>query len=96
MSISLPAALPARRTLLAEGVEVLDRDQLRAWGRRPLRVCLVNLMPNKPVTETQIARLLGATSIPVELTLCLPDGYRSRSTPVEHLGSLPALVEYPP
>ena len=85
MSISLPAALPARRTLLAEGVEVLDRDQLRAWGRRPLRVCLVNLMPNKPVTETQIARLLGATSIPIELTLCLPDGYRSRSMPVDHL-----------
>ena len=85
MSISLPAGLPARRTLLAEGIEVLDRDQLRAWGRRPLRVCLVNLMPNKPVTETQIARLLGATSIPVELTLCLPDGYRSRSTPAEHL-----------
>ncbi|HSY86568.1 MAG TPA: homoserine O-succinyltransferase [Verrucomicrobiae bacterium] len=85
MSISLPAGLPARRTLLAEGIEVLDRDQLRAWGRRPLRVCLVNLMPNKPVTETQIARLLGAISIPVELTLCLPDGYRSRSTPVDHL-----------
>ena len=85
MSISLPAGLPARRMLLAEGIEVLDRDQLRAWGRRPLRVCLVNLMPNKPVTETQIARLLGATSIPVELTLCLPDGYRSRSTPVDHL-----------
>ena len=85
MSISLPAGLPARRTLLAEGIEVLDRNQLHAWGRRPLRVCLVNLMPNKPVTETQIARLLGATSIPVELTLCLPDGYRSRSTPVEHL-----------
>ena len=87
MSISLPAGLPARRTLLAEGIEVLDRDQLRAWGRQPLRVCLVNLMPNKPVTEAQIARLLGATSIPVELTLCLPDGYRSRSTPVDHLAS---------
>jgi len=86
MSILLPAGLPARRALLAEGVEVLeDRDQLRAWGRRPLRLCLVNLMPNKAVTETQIARLLGGTSIPVELTLCLPDGYRSRSTPVDHL-----------
>jgi len=85
MSISLPAALPARRTLLAEGVEVLDRDQLRAWGRRPLRLCLVNLMPNKAVTETQIARLIGGTSIPVELTLSLPDGYRSRSTPVDHM-----------
>jgi homoserine O-succinyltransferase len=85
MSIALPAELPARRTLLAEGVEVLDRDQLRSWGRRPLRLCLVNLMPNKAVTETQIARLVGGTSIPVELTLCLPEGYRSRSTPVDHM-----------
>jgi len=85
MSIALPAGLPARRTLLAEGVEVLDPDQLQSWGRRPLRVCLVNLMPNKPATETQIARLLGATSIPVALTLCLPDSYRPKSTPADHL-----------
>jgi homoserine O-succinyltransferase/O-acetyltransferase len=85
MPIALPADLPARWTLLAEGVEVLDGDQLHAWGRRPLRLCLINLMPAKAVTETQIARLLGATTIPVELTLCLPDGYSSRSTPAEHL-----------
>jgi homoserine O-succinyltransferase/O-acetyltransferase len=85
MPIALPSGLPARQTLLAEGIEVLDRDQLRAWGRRPLRLCLVNLMPGKAATETQIARLLGATSIPVEVTLCLPEGYRSKSTPVEHL-----------
>jgi homoserine O-succinyltransferase/O-acetyltransferase len=85
MSIALPAGLPARQMLLAEGVEVLDRDQIRSWGRRPLRLCLVNLMPNKAVTEIQIARLLGGTSIPVELTLCLPDGYRSRSTPADHM-----------
>ncbi len=85
MSIALPAGLPARQTLQAEGIEVVERDQIRSWGRRPLRLCLVNLMPNKPATEGQIARLLGATSIPVELTLCLPDGYRSRSTPADHL-----------
>jgi homoserine O-succinyltransferase len=85
MSIVLPSGLPARRTLLAEGIEVLDRDQLWAWGSHPLRLCLVNLMPNKAVTETQFARLLGATSIPVELILCLPDGYRSKSTPIDHL-----------
>ena len=85
MSVALPTGLPARPTLLAEGIEVLDRDQVRSWGRRPLRLCLVNLMPNKAVTETQVARLLGATSIPVELTLCLPDGYRSKSTPTDHM-----------
>ena len=85
MSITLPAGLPARRALLAEGIEVLSREELGGSGLRPLRLCLVNLMPNKAVTETQIARLAGATSIPVELVLCLPDGYRPRSTPADHL-----------
>jgi len=85
MSITLPAGLPARRALLAEGIEVLSREELGSSGLRPLRLCLVNLMPNKAVTETQIARLVGATSIPVELVLCLPDSYRSRSTPADHL-----------
>ena len=69
MSIALPIGLPARATLAAEGVEVLTSDELHRRGGRPLRICLVNLMPNKIVTETQICRLLGATPIPVALTL---------------------------
>ena len=85
MPIALPPGLPARRTLLAEGIEVLDRDQLRFLGRRALRVCLVNLMPKKAVTEAQIARLLGGTPIPVDLTLCLPRGYRSKSMSDDHM-----------
>src|SRR4029453_2181786 len=87
MSIALPRGLPARRTLVAEGVEVLSGNELRRWGRRPLRLCLVNLMPNKIVTETQIARLLGATSMMVELTLCVPDSYRSKTAPADHMAS---------
>jgi len=87
MSIALPRGLPAWRTLVAEGVDVLSGDELRRSGRRPLRLCLVNLMPNKIVTETQIARLLGATAIPVELTLCVPDSYRSKTTPADHIAS---------
>jgi homoserine O-succinyltransferase len=85
MPIALPAGLPARQSLLAEGIEVLTAAELRRRSGRPLRLCLVNLMPNKAATEKQIARLVGATPIAVELTLCLPDGYRSRSTPSDHL-----------
>jgi homoserine O-succinyltransferase len=85
MPIALPEGLPARRTLLAEGIDVLDGEELRCRGVHPLRLCLVNLMPNKAVTESQIARLLGGTSIPVELTLCLPNGYRSKSTPIDQM-----------
>ena len=87
MSIALPVGLPARATLAAEGVEVLTGNEWRGRGGRPLRICLVNLMPNKTATETQICRLLGATSIPVALTLCVPDSYRSKTTPASHIAS---------
>lgn len=87
MSIALPIGLPARATLAAEGVEVLTGDELHRRGGRPLRICLVNLMPNKIATETQICRLLGATPIPVALTLCLPDSYRSKTMPASHIAA---------
>jgi homoserine O-succinyltransferase len=87
MSIALPVGLPARQILLDEGVEVLTGDELHRRVHRPLRLCLINLMPNKIVTEVQIARLLGVTSIPVELTLCVPDSYRSNTTPADHLAT---------
>jgi homoserine O-succinyltransferase len=87
LSIALPIGLPARSTLTAEGIEVLTTDELHRRADRPLRICLVNLMPNKIVTETQICRLLGATPIPVALTLCLPDSYRSKTTPASHVAS---------
>src|SRR5262249_36066190 len=59
-----------------------------AWrGSGPLRIRLVNLMPNKVATETQIARLVGATPIPVALTLCVPDSYRSKTTPQSHIST---------
>jgi homoserine O-succinyltransferase/O-acetyltransferase len=85
LPISLPAGLPARNLLQAESLEVLEEGALSAWGRRPLRVCLVNLMPNKPAAEMQFARLLAGTPIPVELSLALPDGYHPKSTAPAHL-----------
>lgn len=87
MPIALPRELPACGTLAAEGVDVRSADDPRRPGRRPLRICLVNLMPTKIATETQIARMLGGTPIPVELVLCVPDSYRSKTTPAEHIAS---------
>ena len=87
MSIALPIGLPARTTLAAEGIEILAGDELDRRGRRPLRICLVNLMPNKIATETQICRLLGATSLPVAVTLCVPDSYRSKTAPESHVAT---------
>lgn len=79
MPISLPIGLPAASALAAEGVTVVSSAALRSGAARPLRICLVNLMPKKTATETQIGRLLGAPPIPVDVTLCVPDSYRSRS-----------------
>ena len=87
MSIALPLGLPARETLAAERIDVLSKDDLRRRPGRPLRICLVNLMPNKIVTEAQFSRLLGGTSIAVDLTLCVPDSYRSKTTPAAHLAA---------
>jgi len=87
LPIALPVGLPARLTLVGEGLEIMTGDELHRRDSRPLRICLVNLMPNKIVTETQICRLLGATSIPVAVTLCVPDSYRSKTTPARHIAT---------
>ena len=87
MSISLPIGLPAAAALAAEGVAVAGGAAPSGYGARPLRICLVNLMPKKTATEIQICRLLGATATPVEVTLCVPDSYQSRSTPESHIAA---------
>lgn len=87
MAIKLPAGLPAGRILREEGVDVFDGTGALFPGARPLRVALLNLMPTKADTEVQIARLLGSSGRPIELTLLVPDSYRSRTTPAEHLAA---------
>jgi homoserine O-succinyltransferase/O-acetyltransferase len=87
LPISLPNGLPVATALAADGVAVVSGAALHSGGMRPLRICLVNLMPKKTATETQICRLLGATAIPVEVTLCVPDCYQSRSTPESHIAA---------
>ncbi|MGF1611419.1 MAG: homoserine O-succinyltransferase [Kiloniellales bacterium] len=87
MSILLPEGLPARRQLASEGVALLDRPVPARDGQSRLRVALVNLMPRKAITETQIARLLGSTPHRVELTLLVPASYRARTTDPDHLAA---------
>lgn len=86
MPIALPDGLPARRTLHDEGIDVTGRDEPRRLGR-PLRICLVNLMPDKIATETQFARLLGAAAVPVELVFSVPDSYSTSSAPPGHMAA---------
>lgn len=87
MPIILPEGLPACRCLRAEGLEVMGREASDARALRPLRIGLLNLMPTKAKTETQIARLLAMALQTVELVLFAPDGYRPKSTPAAHMAS---------
>ncbi|RAI32631.1 homoserine O-acetyltransferase MetA [Rhodoplanes serenus] len=85
MPIKIPDDLPACATLEAEGVMVMrDTDAVRQ-DIRPLRIGLLNLMPNKIRTEAQLARLLGATPLQVELTLVKITNHVARHTPSEHM-----------
>jgi homoserine O-succinyltransferase len=85
MPIKIPDDLPARATLAAEGVMVMREADAVRQDIRPMRIGLLNLMPNKIRTETQIARLLGATPLQVELTLVKMTNHVARNTPSEHI-----------
>ncbi|WP_439817030.1 homoserine O-acetyltransferase MetA [Zavarzinia sp. CC-PAN008] len=87
MPIKIPDDLPARRTLETEGVMVMRETDAVRQDIRPLRIGLLNLMPNKISTETQIARLIGATPLQVELSLLRISNHVSRNTPADHMAS---------
>jgi homoserine O-succinyltransferase len=77
--------LPARSVLEKEGVLILGETDAVRQDIRPLRIGLLNLMPNKIVTETQIARLIGATPLQVEMVLVRITNHVARNTSPEHL-----------
>ena len=77
--------LPARRTLEAEGVIVMGETEAARQDIRPLRIALLNLMPDKITTETQIARVLGATPLQVEFELLRISDHVSKNTAAGHI-----------
>lgn len=87
MPIRIPDSLPARKTLEAEGVMVMDSTRAARQDIRPLQIGLLNLMPNKERTETQFARLIGATPLQVDLTLVRITEHQSKNTPEDYLNT---------
>jgi homoserine O-succinyltransferase/O-acetyltransferase len=85
MPIRIPDQLPARRILEQEGVMLITDETASRQDIRPLRIGLLNLMPNKIKTETQFARLIGATPLQVELSLIRITNHTSKNTPQEHM-----------
>ncbi|WP_134324063.1 homoserine O-acetyltransferase MetA [Cumulibacter soli] len=85
MPVNIPHDLPARATLEAENIFVMSDDQASHQDIRPLKIAILNLMPLKVTTETQLMRMLGSTSLQVEVTLLRTSSHQSRNTPSEHL-----------
>jgi homoserine O-succinyltransferase len=87
MPIKIVDGLPAFAALETEGVMVMRETDAVRQDIRPMRIGLLNLMPNKIRTETQIARLLGATPLQVELELIRITNHVARNTSSEHISS---------
>ena len=85
MPIKIPQNLPAYDVLRAEGVMVMDDGQAARQDIRPLRIGLLNLMPKKIQTETQFARLIGATPLQIDLSLIRMSEHRTKNTAAAHM-----------
>ncbi len=85
MPIKIPNELPAHKTLTEENIFVMTETRAMTQDIRPLRIAIVNLMPTKVDTETQLLRLLGNTALQVETELVTMRSHESRNTPREHL-----------
>ncbi len=85
MPIKIPDDLPARRTLEEEGVVVIGEHDAVRQDIRPLKLALLNLMPEKIKTETQIARVVGSSALQVEMTLLKTESYTPTHTSSEHM-----------
>ncbi len=85
MPVKIPESLPARSVLEAENVFLMEERRAQQQDIRPLRIAILNLMPTKIATETQLLRLLGNSPLQVEVVLLHMASHESRNTPAEHL-----------
>ncbi len=85
MPIRIPNDLPAAETLLKENIFVMQQNRAMGQDIRPLEIVLLNLMPTKITTETQLTRLLGNTPLQVNLELMHTTSHRAKNVSQEHL-----------
>lgn len=85
MPIRIPDSLPAAEVLTGENIFVMTEERAERQDIRPLSIALLNLMPTKIATETQLLRLIGNTPLQVDVTFLHPETHKSKNTPQEHL-----------
>ena len=89
MPIKIADSLPARAVLESENIFVMTEHRATTQDIRPLRIGLLNLMPLKIITETQILRCLSNTPIQIEVDLIQTETYHSKNTPEDHVRRYP-------
>ena len=87
MPIKIPDNLPAAETLNRENIFVMGEKRATTQDIRPLRIAILNLMPLKSVTETQLLRLLSNNPLQMEIVLLHPESHTSKNTSEEYLAN---------
>jgi homoserine O-succinyltransferase len=85
MPIKIPDNLPAAEILAGENIFVMTEGRAQRQDIRPIKIAILNLMPTKIVTETQLLRLLGNTPLQVDVVLLHPQTHQSKNTSAAHL-----------
>ena len=85
MPIRIPDKLPATHQLRSENIFVMSETKAMHQDIRPLKIAIVNLMPTKITTETQLLRLLSNSPLQLEIDLVKMNSHESKNTPNEHL-----------
>ena len=85
MPLRLPDRLPAIEFLREENIFVLGDERANAQDIRPLRIAILNLMPLKITTETDLIRLLSNSPLQLEVHLMKVKAHTSKNTPIEHM-----------
>lgn len=85
MPVKIPDALPATRILTEENIFVMTEKRSASQDIRALKIAILNLMPTKEKTETQLLRLIGNTPLQIEITLLRTGTYESRNTDDDYL-----------
>ncbi|NLV33878.1 MAG: homoserine O-succinyltransferase, partial [Clostridiaceae bacterium] len=85
MPIKVPNNIPAVQILSKENIFVMTDSRAMTQDIRPLKILILNIMPSKIDTETQLIRLLGNTPLQVEIEFLHPKTHISKSTSIEHI-----------
>jgi homoserine O-succinyltransferase len=85
MPVVIPNDLPAREILNRENIFIMDENRASQQDIRPLKIAILNLMPTKIVTETQLIRLLSNSPLQIEVTLLATESYKPRNISEDHL-----------